>query len=633
MAQLTWRDVAAPNLGNPQDSINSAAKLLAVSTGGLSGALTQFGDQQALQQLAQYSDAQKLQADIQSGRFNTANASVEALATIMGRPTSLIADQSNQQMADYRKELNPLLLASQQGQNSAAAQKLIEDQYGHTRKVDTNVATDAVKPLVNSLISKATGQDFSGFAGLSPEAQATLSNGIVSSQRTTVANTKSDTDEANRKTALALLQDIQRNVAGPDGARQRLAAIENPEVAALVQQGMGGNFGNLYGSKADVDPASAVQPADDLTSTIHAGTRKGRQEDVVLGYGEYGLPSKPVSQSTLGELGEFGRKTLIPNTRDNEKLGLKGTGKGSSAVGKYQFTQETAERLAPKVFGKDWEKTVFTLENQDKLAEALFNESKGGNLKAIWQGLPNATAGAYKDVPWSQMKEVIGRVESQVDRPTLSDTITPAMATRLLEKATTDNAFQKVKNDPTGLYKDIEANANNNASAAEVANLVTGPKGILEGEDSGRVLDQINSIVRETGMTPAQAADTIVRNSERNDWTTKIDWFTPGSTTKLGDGRVVRDTRLADDIKRYQNKDTLRAYGANKDIDAGNAAVAAAIQAQAAAEELYKRAKGLQSNAGFKAQLPALEKDVLKKRSKVAELLQSKAAVNTTGSW
>lgn len=631
MAQLTWRDVAAPNFGNSQDSINSAAKLLAASTGGLSGALTQFGDQQALQKLSQYSDAQKLQADIQSGRFNTVNASGEALATIMGRPASLIADQSNQQMTDYRRELNPLLLASQQSQNSATAQKLIEDQYGHTRKVDTNMATDAVKPLVNSLISKATGQDFSGLGNLSPEAQVALSNGIVSTERTTLANSKSDTNEANRKTALALLQDIQRNVAGPDGARQRLAAIENPEVAALVQQGMGGNFGTLYGVKADVDPVGTMQSTDDLTSNIHAGTRKGKQEDVVLGYGEFGLPPKPVSQSTLGELGEFGRNTLIPNTRNNEKLGLKDTGKGSSAVGKYQFTQETAERLAPKVFGKDWKNTVFTSENQDKLAEALFNESKGGNLKAIWQGLPNATAGAYKDVPWSQMKDVIGGVESQVDKPTLAESITPTMATRLLGKAVTENAFQKVSNDPTGLYKDIEANANNNSPAAEVANLVTGPKGILAGEDSGRVLDQINSIVRETGVTPAQAADMIVRNSERNDWTTKIDWFTPGSTTKLGDGRVVRDTRLAEDIKRYQNKDTLRAYGANKDIDAENATIAAAIQAQTAAEELYKRARGLQDNAGFKAQLPALEKDLLKKRSKVAELLQRKATVSTTG--
>jgi len=133
MAALTWRDVAAPNLGNPQDSINSAAKLLAASTTGMSGALTQFGDQQALQQLAQYSDAQKLQADIQSGRFNTANASGEALAAIMGRPANLIENQTNQQQAAYRKELNPLLIASQGTANEQAGYNLFQDKDGQAR--------------------------------------------------------------------------------------------------------------------------------------------------------------------------------------------------------------------------------------------------------------------------------------------------------------------------------------------------------------------------------------------------------------------------------------------------------------------------------------------------------------------
>ena len=633
MAALTWRDVAAPNLGSPQDSINSAAKLIAASTGGLSGALTQFGDQQALQQLAQYSDAQKLQADIQSGRFNTANASGEALAAIMNRPANLIANQSNQQTANYRKELAPLLISAQQGQNSAAEQKLMEDQYGHNRKVDTNVATDAVKPLMNDLISKATGQDFSGLSNLSPEVQATLANGIVSTQRTTVANTKADVDEANRKAALTLLQDIQRNSSGPDNVRKSLTSIQNPEVAALVQRGLGGDFGTLYGNGAAVDPTNVVDPLD----TMRAGTRQGDAYDVVLGYGDYGLPAKPVTQSTLGELGDFGRNTLIPNTRDNAKLGLKDTGKGSSAVGKYQFTQETVASLAPQVFGKDWEKTVFTSENQDKLAEALFDQRKNGNLKDTWQGLPTTSEGAYKNVPWSQMKEIISSYESKVDKPLLSGTLKVSEATRLLDASKTASAFQKVQNDPTGLYKDIEANANNNASATEVANTVTSPKGVLAGEDSGRVLDEINSIVRKTGMKPAQAADLIVRNSERNDWTTKIDWFTPGSTTKLGDGRVVRDDRLAQDIKAFQNKDTLRANAANKNVDMENADIEKAIEKQTAAEELYKRAKALSSNKGYADQLPALEQSVLDKRLKVVKLLEAAAGkqpkVAATGSW
>lgn len=128
MAALTWRDVTAPDYRGVQSSINSAADLLAKSTNGMSGALTQFGGQQALQQLAKYSDAQKLQADLQSGQFSTANASPEALAAIMNRPATLINDAFNTQNTAFRKEYNPLLLESQGITNNQSSYNLAKDK-------------------------------------------------------------------------------------------------------------------------------------------------------------------------------------------------------------------------------------------------------------------------------------------------------------------------------------------------------------------------------------------------------------------------------------------------------------------------------------------------------------------------
>ena len=155
MAALTWRDVTAPDYRGVQTSINGAADLLAKGTTGAANALTQFGDQQALQQLAKYSDAQKLQADIQSGRFNTANASGEALATIMGRPASLINDAFNTQNTAFRKEYNPLLLESQGITNNQSSfnlsqdkdsQKYLETVTRPNAAVDrTNVVTDRTR--------------------------------------------------------------------------------------------------------------------------------------------------------------------------------------------------------------------------------------------------------------------------------------------------------------------------------------------------------------------------------------------------------------------------------------------------------------------------------------------------------
>lgn len=128
MAALTWRDVTAPDYRGVQSSINSAADLLAKSTNGMSGALTQFGGQQALQQLAKYSDAQKLQADLQSGQFSTANASPEALAAIMSRPATLINDAFNTQNTAFRKEYNSLLLESQGITNNQSSHNLAQDK-------------------------------------------------------------------------------------------------------------------------------------------------------------------------------------------------------------------------------------------------------------------------------------------------------------------------------------------------------------------------------------------------------------------------------------------------------------------------------------------------------------------------
>lgn len=119
MANLTWRDTVAPNFGGVQDSINSATRMFSNAASGAGAALGQFGDQNVMQQLAQYTDAQKLQADLQSGQFSTANASSEALGKVMGRSANLLSDAAAQQQMDYRAELNPVAIAGQKLLNTS----------------------------------------------------------------------------------------------------------------------------------------------------------------------------------------------------------------------------------------------------------------------------------------------------------------------------------------------------------------------------------------------------------------------------------------------------------------------------------------------------------------------------------
>ena len=136
---------------------------------------------------------------------------------------------------------------------------------------------------------------------------------------------------------------------------------------------------------------------------------QGNTADVVYGFGEFGLPPKPLSQSTIGEVQDFQRNTLIPKTRG--KVGA-GPDKGTGAVGTYQFTYDTLQEMAPKVLGPNWRGVPFTADVQEQLAKALYEERKGGNLKDTWAGLPSNRPGQYANVPWEQVRDKIIQVES-----------------------------------------------------------------------------------------------------------------------------------------------------------------------------------------------------------------------------
>jgi len=139
--------------------------------------------------------------------------------------------------------------------------------------------------------------------------------------------------------------------------------------------------------------------------------------DVVYGNGRYGSPVTPVTQSTISQLINWGRNVLIPATRG--KIGA-GPNQGTSAVGAFQFTQGTLSEYGPKVLGSNWRNVTFTPEVQDRLAEQLFNDRKGGNLKDTWASLPDARPGAYANTPWERMRQIIARGEVSATLPDLT---------------------------------------------------------------------------------------------------------------------------------------------------------------------------------------------------------------------
>ncbi len=167
--------------------------------------------------------------------------------------------------------------------------------------------------------------------------------------------------------------------------------------------------GGGAGQPRMAQPVTPTPPAAVGVQPSMGSPGRGNTADVVYGFGKFGSPAKPLSQSTIGEVQDFQRNTLIPNTRG--KVGA-GPDKGTGAVGTYQLVYGTLKEYAPKVLGANWRDKPFTADVQEKIAKAIYDDVKGGDLKKTWAGLPSNRPGQYANVPWEQVRDKIIQVES-----------------------------------------------------------------------------------------------------------------------------------------------------------------------------------------------------------------------------
>jgi len=159
--------------------------------------------------------------------------------------------------------------------------------------------------------------------------------------------------------------------------------IESPETGVMGYSASTSSYASKGTSFKDTD-FSQVK----ANIMMAEGTSQTRDPyNTVYGYGRYGQPSKPLIDMTFGEVADFQKNVLIPNTKGK----VPGTNLGTGAVGAYQFNNGTLESLAKQKFGSSWRSEKFTPENQDILAEVLFDERKGNDAKlaATWAYFSN----------------------------------------------------------------------------------------------------------------------------------------------------------------------------------------------------------------------------------------------------
>lgn len=518
MAQITWRNVDAPNFSGVGDSIRSFSGLLGNATAGLSDALGNFQTaarqevgNQVMQNALQYQDPTEYRNALASG------------ALFQGVDPSLISNRTLENLDNRTGNL--LEQATQQ-------QALDYNTYRTGRMQDLDARGDAASPALRQLalayqsgdpntIARAQ-QQYGGALDSLPADQVQEIMGRLQNQGSNAIGQRRDLfnlgtnmrDDADSQAAIGALSQIVRGAENPNDARILAEAYSkqlSPTAQARLQGLLAQQYPGTYGNNVTSAPGTA-------------GTRSGSPFDVTY---QFQGTSKPITQMSIGE---------VTNHQANMI-----SSQGASPVGAYQINKATLEDFAPKVLGENWRNMPLSPENQDKIGEAIFNARKNGNLKDTWAALPDSTVGAYKNRTWNEMKGLIAQAEVGANPLAVQQAVQGNQAVSNL--ATGMIGTRLMENNAVGNVPDYLRTLGDTATPGEVVNRLL--ENDFKGADRNWVLARVNEIAQRAGVSPAMAATVMQRaqtNVPENMIWRGLQGLNPFISNEAGNG-----TRLNDD--------------------------------------------------------------------------------------
>lgn len=518
MAQITWRNVDAPNFSGVGDSIRSFSGLLGNATAGLSDALGNFQTaarqevgNQVMQNALQYQDPTEYRNALASG------------ALFQGVDPSLISNRTLESLDNRTGNL--LTQATQQ-------QALDYNTYRTGRMQDLDARGDAASPALRQLalayqsgdpntIARAQ-QQYGGALDSLPADQVQEIMGRLQNQGSNAIGQRRDLfnlgtnmrDDADSQAAIGALSQIVRGAENPNDARILAEAYSkqlSPTAQARLQGLLAQQYPGTYGNNVTSAPGTA-------------GTRSGSPFDVTY---QFQGTSKPITQMSIGE---------VTNHQANMI-----SSQGASPVGAYQINKATLEDFAPKVLGENWRNMPLSPENQDKIGEAIFNARKNGNLKDTWAALPDSTVGAYKNRTWNEMKGLIAQAEVGANPLAVQQAVQGNQAVSNL--ATGMIGTRLMENNAVGNVPDYLRTLGDTATPGEVVNRLL--ENDFKGADRNWVLARVNEIAQRAGVSPAMAATVMQRaqtNVPENMIWRGLQGLNPFISNEAGNG-----TRLNDD--------------------------------------------------------------------------------------
>lgn len=524
MARLDWRPVAAPDFSPVAQSYGTAARLLDGAFNGLDNALTGF-------------DRSRDQAVAEE---------VMARALAIQDPTKY-TQALPELAAAAGSRLTPELIASLQAGIGVRGENAAGDLRRQTMKSDldynTTIRTDdlqeraamnAARPILNAITAAEAAKDWTKADQLRRDNQGILGALSTSDFRSSIKTGQEIAAGAQGLEQGALNLDRGRWSLTNDKLDREQSREADRVLDQLVRTSIDTAGAEATLNRMDIDPivrnavrsrlGSTFKVDDYLASAAAGGGATGGGNagafDIVLGNGKFGQPPKPVSTMTIGEVIDFGRNTLIPNTRGNAQLGLK-PGEGSSAQGAFQITQGTADLYGKKLFGEGYKNIVFSPEVQDKIAEAIFNDHKGDatELSKQWASLTVQEAEQVRRMPWSEARQIIAQGEVGMRLPPVLGS--PEMTRANTMAASEGRAIGTERSsgrDFSMASGYVAAQQNAGMPLEQVLNTYTGEGGLLAGKDKGQLRTEVNTLSRRYQVSPAVAAWAIAE-SQKNEAT------------------------------------------------------------------------------------------------------------------
>lgn len=624
MAQITWRNVDGPDYRGSLDGIRAFGALLNNSTDNLSKALGGFqaADQaqvgnEVLQRALQITDPTAYNRALTDGSIlgnvDVNRLSPETLAALGSRQGDLVR-QAGQQ------------LSTQKGQYDFNQQQANDTRLATADRALRNLNTAALSGDPRAIAAAYQAAEATGLTAAQLQDATKGAQGV---QGSTLSNQGRATSN--------LSSQYQLGKTMSDDAAKALAAdvLMNARSGAVSERGVQENLGSMWGNlPPDVKRLLAPQlglgmggiAAPQASAPGTQGTRNGNSYDVTY---KFTPTAQPLTSMSLGDVTTMQTDMI----RDL----------GGSPVGRYQFTKDTLEQYGPKVLGENWRSQPMNAENQEKLAEALYNDRRGGDITKTWAALTNKTPGAYKDIPWSQARQEIaqgevGATDAGVDiRPSAENTAYADIASRSIQNRNSQEAVNSIANNFDTAILDTR-------SKADVMNSAVAKGGPFEGADNRWIALQVER-AQEYGrnlgveVPPAVALQALAQaaGSGRTSWLGQS-WDALSSSVGGGPrdndpntGRGINKDMVKQIIQREyaQGLSPERVAGARLRTNLATQIQAAQKAAADASAELAQAQTVAQTNPAVAATLPRLRQRVVmaqQRQDQLTDQLRQSAA-------